>query len=151
AGAAESLSKAGAALRPRDAAKIEGALNHRSHRGANFESRVLLDTSQAGSLAKRYFPAVGSDLTRQNSQQSGFTGSVRANQADTIAIRNGERNVLEKGIRSEGFRDLLCVDNGRRYPKSFVPDYQLKVVSTLRLRRDDFLFSIFFLEILSSL
>src|SRR5208282_236495 len=41
--------------------------------------------------------------------------------------------------------------NERRSPKSFVPDYQLKVVSTLRLRRDDFLFPIFFLEILSSL
>ena len=114
AGAAQSLGKAGAALGSGDAATIESAFDYRAHRGPGFESRVLLDTGETGSFAERHFPAVGLYLARQNSEKSGFTGSVRANQADAVSVRNGERNILEERVRSEGFRNFLCVDNGRQ-------------------------------------
>jgi len=74
----------------------------------------LLDTGEASALAKRYFPAVGCDLAGQNSEKGRFTGSVRANQADAVSFRNGERNILEERVRSEGFRNFLRVDNGRQ-------------------------------------
>src|SRR5271167_1303635 len=98
--AAKSLGKAGAALGSGGAAAIESVFDHRTHRGSGIESRVLLDTGEAGSFAKRYFPAVGSNLSHENSEQGGFAGSVRANQADTVSFRNGERNILEERVRS---------------------------------------------------
>jgi len=74
----------------------------------------LLDTGETSSFPERYFPAIGSNLASQNSEKGGFTGSVGANQADAVSFRNGERNILEERVRSEGFRDFLCVDNGRQ-------------------------------------
>src|SRR6202022_2388002 len=114
AGATKSLGKAGAALGSGNAAAIESGFDYFTHRGSRFESRVLLDTGEAGALAERDFAAVGCDLGRQNSKKSGFTGSVRANQADAVSVRNGERNILEERVRSEGFANFLGVDNGRQ-------------------------------------
>jgi hypothetical protein len=74
----------------------------------------LLDTGKAGALAERDFSAVGLYLASQNSEKGGFTGSVRANQADAVSVRNGEGNILEERVRSEGFRNFLGVDNGRQ-------------------------------------
>jgi hypothetical protein len=66
------------------------------------------------SLAERYFPTVHRNLARQNSEKRGFARSVGTDQADAISIGNCERNILEERVRSEGFRDFLCVDNGRQ-------------------------------------
>ena len=98
----------------RNSALIKSAFDYFAHCGPRFESRVLLDTGETSALPKRYFPAVGSDLAPQNSEKGGFTGSVRANQADAVSIRNGEGNILEERVRSECFRNLLGVDNGRQ-------------------------------------
>jgi hypothetical protein len=74
----------------------------------------LLDTGETGAFAKRYFPAVGCDLASQNSEKGGLAGSVRANQADAVSLRNGERDILKERVCSEGFRNFLRVDNGRQ-------------------------------------
>jgi hypothetical protein len=74
----------------------------------------LLDAGETSSLAERDFPIVGTHLTRQNSKERGFAGSVRADETDAISIRNGEGDVLKERVRSEGLCDLLSVDNGRQ-------------------------------------
>jgi hypothetical protein len=111
---AESLGKARPALRSGHTTTIESAFYHRTHRGARFKSRILLDAGEACPFAKRYFPAVGSDFASQNAEQSGFAGSVWANQSDTVPVRNGERNILEKRVRSECFRNFLRINNWRQ-------------------------------------
>jgi hypothetical protein len=74
----------------------------------------LLDTGEASSFARRHFAAISRNFASQNSQQSGFTGSVRANQSNTIAVRNGERNILKERVRSESFGNFLRINNWRQ-------------------------------------
>jgi len=50
----------------------------------------------------------------ENAEQCGFSRAVRANQANAVCLWNGKRNVLEERLRSEGFRDLLSVDDRRQ-------------------------------------
>ena len=97
-----------------EARAVESVFHHRADRGFGFEPGVLLDTGETGALTERDFSAVRSDLPCQNSKQRGFARSVRANQADAVPFRNGERDVLEEGIRSKGLGNFLRVDDRRQ-------------------------------------
>ena len=113
-GAAQGLSKARATLRAGDAATVERGLDHCANCGSRLESGILLDIGQAGALADGDFAGVGVNLTGKNSEESGFAGTVRADQADAVSFRNDEGNFLEERIGAEGLRDFLGVDYGRQ-------------------------------------
>ena len=47
----------------------------------------------------------------ENFQERGFAGTVGADQADAIAFRDGERNILEERRGAVAFRESLGVDD----------------------------------------
>ncbi len=114
AGAAKSLGEARAALRCGEMATIECGIDYGTYGGSVGKARILLDVTEADAFANRDFPAIGFDLAHQNAQQSGLARSVRTNQSDTVAFGDGERDILEKRLRSESFRHFLRVDQGRQ-------------------------------------
>ena len=89
---------------PESATTIEGSVDHGTHGGTGAESRVLLDVTEARALADGYFSAIGVDLARQNAEERGLAGTVRTDQADAVAFGDGEGNILEKRLGSEGLR-----------------------------------------------
>ena len=47
----------------------------------------------------------------KNFEERGFTGTVRADQADAIALRDGERNILEERRGAVSLRESLRIDD----------------------------------------
>ena len=78
------------------------------------KARILLDVTKASALAGRYFAAIGIHLASKDSQKRRLARSVRPNQADAITLRDSERDILKKRLRSKGFRDFLRVDDRRQ-------------------------------------
>ena len=85
----------------------EGLFNDGPNGSVRSELRNLLHGAEADAFAHGDFPAIGFDASLKNGYERGFTGTVRADQADAIAFGYGERNILEKRYGAESFRQTL--------------------------------------------
>src|SRR4029079_11033302 len=72
------------------------------------EDRVLRDIADAQASSHGTSAAVGLFDSRQNLQESRLAGAVRADQADVIALRNAEAEILEERARGKGLRERLA-------------------------------------------
>ena len=77
------------------------------------KARVLRHVSGAGALAHGQFARVRLNLPGQNRQQRGFARAVGADQADPVAVLDGERNVLKQRLGAELLGHGLRVENRR--------------------------------------
>ena len=67
----------------------------------------LMDIADANALAEGDFAGVGLLFRAEDGEESGFARAVRADEADAVAIVNGEGDVLEERSGAEAFGDIL--------------------------------------------
>ncbi len=75
------------------------------------EFRDLRDATEPGAFANGDVSAIGLHVSVENFEQRGFAGTVGADQADAIAFRHGERNILEQRRGAVSLRESLRIDN----------------------------------------
>ena len=88
-------------------------LQHLADGEAGGKARVLGHVGGASALAHRQLAGVRLDLPGKNRQQRGFARAIGADQADPVAVLDGERNVLEKRLGAELLGHRLRVENRR--------------------------------------
>ena len=70
-------------------------------------SRNLTDVADADALAEGNFAGVRLLLRREDGEECGFAGAVRADEADAIALVNCEGNVVERGVAPKRL-EIFC-------------------------------------------
>ena len=117
AGATECFAKALLALTGRDGGAIQSLFDVLAHGDARSEIGDLMHVADTGALAKRDFAGVGLVLGAENGEQRGFACAIGPDQADTVAIVDGERDTVEERIGAEALGDILR-DQNRRHVSS---------------------------------
>ena len=74
----------------------------------------LRDSSHAGAFAKSYFAGIWADVSGENFEEGGFARTVRPDQADAIAVRNIERDVLKERMEAIPLRQRMSTDDRRQ-------------------------------------
>ena len=74
---------------------FECLLDYRSDRLPRRKIGHLRDIAEPAALARRHLAAVRLYATVENFQQRRLAGTVRPNQADPVAFRHGEGDILE--------------------------------------------------------
>ncbi len=80
---------------------------------ARCEDGLLADVSDTGTFAYGDVAGVGVFFTGEDLEQGRFASTVGANEADVVAIRDGEGDVVEEGCRAKGLGEALCVEDRR--------------------------------------
>ena len=57
-------------------------------------------------IAKTNRAAVGTLIARDQAEQRGFATAIRTDQPDDLALRHGQRNVVERPQVAEGFAEI---------------------------------------------
>ena len=71
----------------------------------------LGNATQPGAFANRDVSAVWRDAPVENFEERGFAGTIGADQADAIAFRHRERNILEERRGAVSLRKSLRINN----------------------------------------
>src|SRR5208283_2665315 len=94
--APERLRKSRSALVIGYAGALHGSFHHPADSHTGSELGNLRYATHARSLTHRHVAAVRLHPSIEHFKQRGFAGAVRSNDADAVAFRDGERNILEK-------------------------------------------------------
>ena len=94
-GAAKRLGRPGRPLRLGHCRPFQRLLDDRSDRLPRGKIGHLCDIAEPAALARRHLAAVRFYAAVENLQQSRLAGTVRPNQANPVAFRHGEGDILE--------------------------------------------------------
>jgi len=98
----------------RHAGFVHGILDNTSDGNTGRELGDLCDFGEAGAFAKCDFAGVSTDVAGEDFKERGFAGAVWPDQANAIAIRDVERDVLEEGMEAISLRQRMSTDDGRQ-------------------------------------
>jgi hypothetical protein len=90
---------------------IERSLNHRADGFANSEFRDLTNETEPRAFANCDVAGIRRSTSAQNIEERGFSGAIRADNADARAFGNDEGDILEKRRGAESFREALSADD----------------------------------------
>ena len=95
------------------AARGERGLHKVANRDPGSEVGDLMHIADADTFAKGNFAGVRLLFAAKNGEQRGLSGAVGANQADAVAVVDGETDVLKERSGAEAFGDVLRVQDRR--------------------------------------
>ena len=122
---AQGFAEALLAVGLRDGGAVEGGFGDLADGEAGGEIGKLVDVADAGSLAEGDFARVGFLLGGEDSKERGLPCSVGTDEADAVAVVNGEGDVVEERECAEAFGDVLG-DEDRRHVFSLWGGFVLK-------------------------
>ena len=111
-GASEDFSGALQAFAFGDSLLIEGFIDYRTNGVAGRELGNLADEIEMRAFADGHVAGIGERDAAEDVEESGLAGAVWTNDADAIALRNGERDVLKQRNDAVAFGKSLGADDG---------------------------------------
>ena len=112
AGAAGEFAESAFAFGFVDVSGGEGLLKDLADREAVGKAGILGNVGGAGTLADGKVAGVGLDLAGEKGEEGGFAGAIGADEADAVAVFDGEGDVFEEGESAELLGHGLCVEDG---------------------------------------